>query len=275
MSIPLGFEIGPLYIRFYGIIIMLGVVAAAYLTARLARWKGLDTELVWDGLIWVVIGGVIGARIWHILTPPPSMVERGITTMYYLTHPLDAINIRQGGLGIPGAVIGGVLALYLFSRYRKQNFLTWMDIASPALALGQAIGRWGNFINQEVYGSPTDLPWGIKIDPQFRLPEFREYERFHPLFLYESLLSFANVGILIWIMRRFEDRLHPGDVFLVYLILYPLQRFFLEFLRLDSSLVGGINANQAFMAIISVVAIAILLWRHVINPRISKAKPAV
>lgn len=271
MGIPTGFEIGPLTIRFYGIIIMLGVVAAAYLASRIARWKGMDSEIVWDGLIWVVIGGIIGARLWHIFTPPPSMVERGITTLYYLTHPLDAINIRQGGLGIPGAVIGGILALILFSRYKKQSVLVWMDIAAPALALGQAIGRWGNFINQELYGLPSDLPWAIRIDPQYRLPEFKEYETFHPLFLYESLLSFANVGILIWLMRRFDKRLHNGDIFLVYLILYPVERFFLEFLRLDSSQVGGINANQTFMALIAVAAILILVWRHWLYPRFVNA----
>lgn len=264
---PTGFSVGPIYIRFYGIIIMLGVVAAAFLADRVARRKGLDSELVWDGLVWVVIGGIIGARVWHILTPPPSMVERGITTLYYLTHPLDAINIRQGGLGIPGAVIGGILALYIYSRRRDLNFLIWLDIAAPALALGQAIGRWGNFVNQELYGLPTNLPWGIQIDPEYRLPGYLDVERYHPLFLYESLLSFANVGILIWLTWRYAERLKNGDIFLIYLILYPLERFFLEFLRLDPSQVGGINANQTVMGIIALVAAAILIWRHFLSPK--------
>ncbi len=268
---PTGFDIGPLTIRFYGIIIMLGVLAAALLIAWVARRKGLDTDLVWDGLIWVVIGGVLGARIWHILTPPPSMIDQGLTTMHYLTHPLDAIAIWNGGLGIPGAVIGGVIAIYLYCRRKNQNFLMWADIAAPGLALGQAIGRWGNFINQELYGLPSDLPWAIKIDPQYRLPEYKIVERYHPLFLYESLFSFANVILLLWVMRRFEDRLYDGDVFLIYLILYPVERFFLEFLRLDPSQVAGLNANQTVMAAVAIAATAILIVRHLIKPKTDKA----
>ena len=167
---PAGFNIGPLFIYYYGIILMLGALAGAWLASVEARRKGQNTDLVWDAFFWVLIGGILGARIWHILTPPPSMVERGITTLYYLTHPLDAINIRNGGLGIPGAVIGGVIALLWFCRRKKLNPLLWLDIAAPGLALGQAIGRWGNYFNQEVYGQPTTLPWGIFLDPAYRSP---------------------------------------------------------------------------------------------------------
>ena len=143
-----GFQIGPLTVRFYGLILMSGVVAAAVLSYFTAKRRELDTEIVIDSLTWVVIGGVIGARIWHILTPPASMVEQGITTLYYLTHPLDALAIWRGGLGIPGAVAGGALAFYLYARKRGLRFGVWADIFAPGLALGQAIGRWGNFINQ-------------------------------------------------------------------------------------------------------------------------------
>jgi phosphatidylglycerol:prolipoprotein diacylglycerol transferase len=259
---PTGFEIGPLTIRFYGVIIMVGALAAAWLATVEARRRGENPELVWDGLVWVLIGGIIGARIWHILTPPPSSVDIGVTTMYYLSHPLDAIAIWKGGLGIPGAVIGGALALYVFCRRKKLNFLLWVDIATPALALGQAIGRWGNFVNQELYGYPSDLPWAIKIDPQYRLPGFEDQETFHPLFLYESLWNLGIVIILLWIGRKYEKRLFPGDIFLVYLILYPLGRFLLEFIRIDQAVVAGINANQALMAVIAVLAAGLLLWRH-------------
>lgn len=256
------FEIFGIKIYYYGIILMTGALSAAFLADREARRRKLNTDFVWDGLVWVLIGGIIGARIWHILTPPPSMVEQGITTAFYLTHPLDAINIRKGGLGIPGAVIGGGLALYLFCRRRKISFATWGDIAIPGVALGQAIGRWGNFVNQEVYGAPTNLPWAITIDPQYRLPEFQQYATYHPLFLYESIWNLLNMGLLLWLGRRYADRLLAGDLILVYAIFYPVGRFFLEFLRLDAAQIAGINANQAFMAIVAVASSALLIWRH-------------
>ena len=182
--------------------------------------------------------------------------------MFYLTHPFDLINLRNGGLGIPGAVIGGVITLYFFSRKRGLNFAEWTDIAAPSLALGQAIGRWGNFVNQELYGAPTNLPWKIYIDPAHRLPGFETQEYYHPLFLYESLWNLANMALLMWLTRRYADRLKNGDIFLVYLIVYPIGRFLLDFLRLDASMVGGINANQTTMAIVAVLSAAALLWRH-------------
>lgn len=259
---PQGFYIGPLFIRYYGIIVTLGAFAAAWLSSREAKRRGLDPEFVWDGLIWVLIGGIVGARLWHIFTPPESMVEQGITTYYYLTHPLDAINIRQGGLGIPGAVIGGGLALYVFTRRKQQKFAVWADIVAPALALGQAIGRWGNFINQELYGGPTDLPWGIFIEPRYRVPGYEMFERFHPLFLYESIWNLANMFFLILISKRFADRMRAGDVFLIYLVTYPVGRFLLEFMRLDAAKIGGINANQTLMVVVASLASIALIIRH-------------
>jgi phosphatidylglycerol:prolipoprotein diacylglycerol transferase len=259
---PTGLQVGPLYIRFYGIILMIGALAGAWLAAHEAKRQDQDPEIIWDGLIWVLIGGILGARIWHILTPPPSMVEQGITTAWYLTHPLDALAIWRGGLGILGAVVGGVLALYLFTRKNKLSFLFWMDVGAPGLALGQAIGRWGNFVNQELYGKPTNLPWAIHIDPQYRLPGYENQATYHPLFLYESLWNLANMFLLLWISRRLADRLKPGDVFLTYLLVYPIGRFLLEFIRLDPSMVAGLNANQTVMLIVALVAGGILFWRH-------------
>jgi len=177
-----GIKIGPLTLNFYGLLIMLGVIAAAILSFYEAKRRNLNTDVILDSLTWIVIGGVIGARLWHIFTPPASMVAQGITTQYYLTHPLAAIAVWRGGLGIPGAVAGGAFAFYLYSKKRGLKFGLWADIFAPGLALGQAIGRWGNFINQEVYGSPSDLPWAITIDPQHRLPEFMAYETYHPYF---------------------------------------------------------------------------------------------
>ncbi len=257
-----GFFIGPIEIRYYALIILAGIIAATVLSYFETRRRGKDPEVVIDSLTWIVIGGIIGARIWHILTPPASMVEQGITTLYYLTHPLDAIAIWNGGLGIPGAVAGGALALYLYTRKRGLKFGFWADIYVPGLALGQAIGRWGNFVNQELYGSPSTLPWAITIDPQHRLPEYMDVATYHPLFLYESLFNLANMGFLLWVSRKYAGRLKHGDVFLSYLVTYPVFRFFMEYLRLDNSFVGGINANQALMFVIAVVSAAVIVWRH-------------
>ena len=259
---PEGFPIGPLFVRFYGIILMLGAVGGAWLATRQARRRGYEPEIVWDLLTYLLIGGIIGARLWHILTPPPSSE---ITAAWYLTHPLDALAVWKGGLGIPGAVIGGIVVLYFYTRKNKLDFAQWADICAPSLALGQAIGRWGNFFNQELYGLPTNLPWKIYIDPDHRPTAFAKYvniEYYHPLFLYESLWNLGNMFLLLWVSRRFADRLKSGDIFIIYLIVYPIGRFLLDFLRLDASMVGGININQTIMAVVAVFAAAALLWRH-------------
>jgi phosphatidylglycerol:prolipoprotein diacylglycerol transferase len=138
----------------------------------------------------------------------------------------------------------------------------WADIAAPGVALAQAIGRWGNFFNQELYGKPSNLPWAIYIDPANRVPGYENYSTFQPLFLYESLWNLLNMGLLLWLERRFPDKLKEGDLFLTYLIGYPIGRFFLEFLRLDSPRFGTININQTIMLIVIVVASFLLYWRH-------------
>jgi phosphatidylglycerol:prolipoprotein diacylglycerol transferase len=258
-----GILIGTTYlVRFYGVIIMVGVIMAAYIAYRRAKQYGQDPEQVLNMLTWVLIAGVLGARIWHILTPPPSMVAIGFDTRYYLTPPLAALDIRKGGLGIVGAVIGGLNALILFTRKNKLPLLTWTDIIAPGLALAQAIGRWGNFVNQELYGPPTSLPWGIYIEPRMRPPQFADQAYYHPTFLYESIWNIGSAIFLIWLSRKYARRLKPGDIFAVYLINYSVIRILLEFIRLDSSTVAGLNANQVFMVVVGIGAIIWLLWRH-------------
>jgi phosphatidylglycerol:prolipoprotein diacylglycerol transferase len=249
-------------IYYYGIILMSGVVAASLLSARVAKNRGENPDFLWDLLPWIVVAGVIGARLWHIFTPPPSMIEQGITTQYYLTHPLEALNLRNGGLGIPGAVIAGLLAAYYYCKIKKQNLWKWADIIVVGLPLGQAIGRFGNYVNQELYGAPTDLPWGIFIDIQRRLPDYLEFSHYHPIFLYEALWSFATVGLLLWIGNKYQKSLKLGDMFLIYLITYPTIRIILDFLRLDASEIGGLNANQSFMVVILIASAVTLFLRH-------------
>ncbi len=267
-DIPLPFGLHSFHIYFYGICIMAGVIAAAFIAQGEAKRRGLDPNFLWDALFWVVLAGIVGARLWHIFTPPPSMVEQGITTKWYLTHPLDMINIRNGGLGIPGAVIGGAIALWILSRRNKSSFLTWADVVAPGVALAQAIGRWGNFFNQELYGKPTNLPWKLYIDPLHRVPGYENDNYFHPLFFYESIWNVLIMAFLLFAARRFKNWLKPGDILFGYMILYAIGRFSLEFLRLDASQVGGINFNQTFMVVVMVVG-GVLIF---INHRLRRAK---
>ena len=220
------------------------------------------SEMAWDIMPWALLGGVLGARLWHILLPPASMVEQGITTMYYLTHPLNALAIWNGGLGIPGAVIGGFIAVWIYCRNKGIPVGFWADAIAPGLALAQAVGRWGNFFNQELYGAPTDLPWKLFISPQFRLAKYTNISYYHPLFLYESLWNLANMGLLLWLSRRYQAKLKTWDVFFVYMIFYGFGRFMLEFLRLDPAPLGTFNANQSFMAVAVVAGAVGLILNH-------------
>ncbi len=259
-----GFYIGTLFIYWYGVIIMFGALMAALLATREAKRRGIDPELIWDMMPWLLVAGILGARIWHILTPPASMVEQGITTQYYLTHPLAMLNIRNGGLGIPGGVMGGALALWLYARAKKMHFSSWVDIIAPGLALAQGIGRWGNFMNQELYGAPTDLPWKIFIEPAKRLPEYMDQAYYHPMFLYESLWNLLIMAVLLILGRKMKEKLFRGDIFLIYLVMYPFGRFMLEFMRLDPSNVGGMNANQTLMGVIASASLIMILLRHTV-----------
>lgn len=260
-----GIQIGPLFIHWYGLIIMIGALVGAWLSTRLAPRHGQDPELVWDMLPWLLLGGIIGARLWHVLTPPASMVAQGLTTRYYFTHPLEILAIWNGGLGIPGAVMGGVLALWLYLRKRGLPLLPWLDTISPGLAIAQAIGRWGNYVNQELYGAPTDLPWKLFIDEAHRLPEYRDVAYYHPLFLYEFIWNAIVCLMLVWVGGKFRQQLKPGTIFLLYLILYPGARFLLEFIRLDPSNLAALNANQTLMAVIALSSAAVLIYQYLIK----------
>ena len=261
---PQGFNIGPLTIRFYAILIIIGAIVGSWLAARQAKKHGEDSELVLDLLPWLLIGGIIGARLWHVFTPSASNIAQGVTTENYLRNPIEILKMWKGGLGIPGGVIGGALALIIYTKSKKLSFWQWADFIAPGLLVGQAIGRWGNFVNQEVYGRPTNLPWAITIDPQYRISGFEQVAKYHPLFLYESLLNLAGAGVLIWIDRKFKDKLFKGDIFFGYMIWYSTVRFLLEFLRLDPSPVNGININQTSMLVVGVIAVAILILRHTV-----------
>lgn len=245
-----GLSLGPLLFRWNGLLIALGIATGALLSAHQAKQRNYDPEIIYHLFLPLTMWGLIGARLWHILTPPLSSVELGLTTQYYFSHLTDFVAFWIGGFGIPGAWIGAALALYYFARKNEFPFLELADILAPGLALAQAIGRLGNYFNQELYGLPTNLPWKIFIDPAHRLSGFEKINFYHPLFAYEAILNFANMIFVLWFVRRFDGTLKVGDVILAYLGFYSLSRFLLEFLRLDISVVRGININQVFFVIV-------------------------
>lgn len=250
----------PIY--WYGIITVICILVGCFVASLEAKRRGLNPDHVWNGLILVIIFGVIGARLYHVISSPQGLM-RGFE--YYRQHPVEILMIRQGGLGIFGAIAGGVLAVFVYARWQKLHFPTWLDIAAPGLALGQAIGRWGNFFNQELYGYPTTVPWGIPIDQRFRLPQYAnlpETTRFHPTFLYESIWNLVVFLILMYVARRYGERLLTGELFLLYCILYPLGRFFIEFQRPDAWMMGPLAAAQVLSLLIMAAAIALMVYRH-------------
>ena len=262
---PIAFRLGPLAVHWYGIILVVAVLVAAYVASLEARRRGQDPDHVWNALLLCLILGIIGARLYHVFSSPRGGMQGW---EYYRQHPIAILQIWRGGLGIYGAVAGGVLGVYIYARLNKLNFLQWVDIGAPGLILAQAIGRWGNFVNQELYGYPTNLPWGIPIDPPYRISPYDDLSvyppstRFHPTFLYESLWCLLGFIVLMYVARRYADRLLDGDIICLYAIWYPLGRFFIEALRPDAWLIGGIPAAQIFAVISVVVSSAVILYRH-------------
>ncbi|MBN1486058.1 MAG: prolipoprotein diacylglyceryl transferase, partial [Anaerolineae bacterium] len=259
---PVAFRIGSFAIYWYGIILTSGILAVGLLTAKRAERAGYDPDHAWNALMLCMVLGIIGARLYHVFTPTPSMGD----PLYYWHNPLQIFNLRRGGLGIYGAIIGAVIGIIIYARRAGLDPWVWMDLAAPAVPLGQAIGRWGNFINQELYGFPTDLPWAIYISPENRLPGYRDYERFHPLFLYESLWNLAAFGLLMYLSRPKADgtpRLLKGELVGLYVIIYSLGRFLLEFLRLDTPFIGSsaLSIAQIFSLVLIAGTGGVMIYR--------------
>jgi phosphatidylglycerol:prolipoprotein diacylglycerol transferase len=251
---PVLLRIGPIAIHWYGVLIVTGAMLAAYLTSKLSSRNGHDPEISWNLLLACLVAGVIGARLYHVIS--------GSNWQYYRAHPGEIFGLQMSGFGIYGAVLGGVVGLWIFTRFSKLRFLEWADYAAPGLILAQAIGRWGNFFNQELYGPPTDLPWGVYIAPEYRLPGLEAFDRFHPTFLYESVLCFAGFLALYYLARHWANGRLYGDIFFLYCLIYPVIRFFTEFLRPDAWKIGDIPAAQ-WISLGSIALFAVLLiTRH-------------
>ena len=247
-------DLGPLSFHVYGLLLAIGVVIAVKMT--MVRWghKGGTPADILDGALVVVISGVVGARVYHVITDY-QLFDDG--------RWADALKIWKGGLSIWGAVIGGAIAVIVICHRRHLPTLVVMDCMGPGIVLAQAIGRWGNYFNQELFGKPTTLPWGLEISLQNRPLGYEKYSTFQPTFLYESLACLAIAGILLLVEHR--ARLKIGQTFALYVALYTFARFFFETMRIDPAHeIAGMRVNAWVSVFVFLFGIAWFVWlgRH-------------
>jgi phosphatidylglycerol:prolipoprotein diacylglycerol transferase len=259
---PIFFHLGILNIYWYGLGYVVGIVGGILIIFSLNRDCQIKKELLWDLFFWLIIFGLLGARFYYVI----------LNLEYFFQNPLDVFKIWQGGMAIHGAIIAGLITLFFyckkhkpltpFSKNRRDelNFRFLSDIFAPALVFGQMIGRWGNYFNQELYGLPTNLLWGIPIDFKNRINGYENFEFFHPTFLYESLGCLLILLILFFLYKKIPQMRGTGNIFLIYLILYSILRFFLEFLRIDSTLmILGIKYPQIMSIILILISFGFLI----------------
>ena len=259
-------EVGPLTLHAYGFMLLLAILAAMAVAGILWTRRGGDWDLVLRTAMWGVAGGIVGARLYHVVTSWSEVDDpkwRGI------------FEIWEGGLGIWGGIAGGVLVGSIVIRRAGESVLRFMDVAAPGLLLAQAVGRVGNYFNQELFGTPTDLPWGLEIAPENRPERYADTETFHPLFLYESLWNLAGVAVLLWILAR--RRLRAPGVFCLYVAWYTFGRFWLEQIRTDEAHeLLGLRLNAWVSLALFVAALAVLVWsqRRPDSPERGERRPS-
>ena len=264
---PLVVQLGPFSLRWYGLLIATAVLMGLSLAMRLGRRRGIDPGLIADLLPLLVLGAVVGARLYYVL----------LEWRQYQGRWGEMFAVWNGGIAIHGALIGGTLTLVLFCRWRRQAFWPLLDVLVPAVALGQAIGRWGNFFNSEAFGLPTDLPWGLTIPPASRPLQFLDRSTFHPTFLYESIWNLGVCALLLLLIRqaaRGRLRLPDGALSCVYLMAYSSGRVWIEALRLDPLCLvglppfcaGGLRMAQ-LMSLLLIVLGGLGLWWLLIRRR--------
>jgi phosphatidylglycerol---prolipoprotein diacylglyceryl transferase len=251
-------QLGPLVIRWYGLLIASAVLIGVSLSRNLAKHRGVKPELIDSLVIWLVIAAIPCARLYYVF------FEWG----EYAQHPLQIFQVWKGGIAIHGAILGGLVVAIIFSRIKQISFWQLADLVAPSLILGQAIGRWGNFFNSEAFGSPTDLPWKLYIPDYHRPLGYEKFAYFHPTFLYESLWNLMVFGLLLALFFgtiKIKPQLKKGTIFLVYCVGYGLGRFWIEGLRTDSLMLGPLRIAQ----IVSLVGIALGLlglgWLYLRN----------
>jgi phosphatidylglycerol:prolipoprotein diacylglycerol transferase len=252
-------------LHWYGLIMAVGIILAGMVAEWGVKQRGENGEHIWDLLIWAVPFGIVGARLWYVAND----ILGGGT--YYLDKPLRILNIPEGGLHFYGAVLFGALGALIFVKKNKLDFRIFLDAAGPALLIGQALVRPANFINQELYGPPTDLPWGIAIDAAHRIAPWQnmfefpfETTRFHPTFAYEMLWNFLAAGILSWLFLEYKKKIKPSTIFAGCLILEGVGRELIEFFRPDQPVLAGTDISYSRIAagIMILVGVIWLLIRY-------------
>ena len=259
---PIALQLGPFTVFWYGIGYALGLAAAYVVMSREARRRGHDAEILANGLIVVAIAALIGGRAYHVIDQWQNL---------YAADPIKVFLPPYTGLGVYGGLITGTIAAFLYARWRHTSFWTWTDIVAPGLFTMQAIARWGNFFNQELYGPPTNLPWGIAIQCEHRIAQYAcpagspptatLGEHFQPLFLYESLAGLLGLVVLLILARRYADRLRTGQLLAFFFIWYGIVRFALETLRADNWTFFGIPTAQIFSSLFILAGVAMFLVR--------------
>jgi phosphatidylglycerol:prolipoprotein diacylglycerol transferase len=255
---PVAFQLGSFPVYWYGVCYAVGLAASYAVITREARRRGLDARLVDNGIIIVAAAALIGGRLYHVIDQ----------WQLYQDDWLKIVLPPYTGLGVYGGIILGAIVAWILIRRWKQSFWRWADVIAPGLFVMQAIGRWGNFFNQELYGPPTDLPWGITIDCAHRVPIYpcETYPvattGFHPLFLYESLSGALGAVTLLWIARRYGRHMRPGDLWLMFLIWYSAVRLVLETLRTGNWTAFGVPVAMLVSVAVIAVALGALAWRH-------------
>lgn len=241
-------ELGPLEFRAYGVMIALGVLAAVWLTRRRWEERGGDPDRISAMAMWAVPAGLVGARIYHVVTD--WRFDEGWA---------EPFKIWEGGLGIPGGMAAGIFVGLWYMRRHGESLAMTLDSVAPALPLAQAIGRMGNWFNQELFGRPTDLPWAIEIDPDHRPAGYLTHETFHPTFLYEALWNIGVMFVVMWIDRRRVIR--PGGLIAIWVLGYGIGRLWIEMVRIDfANEILGVRVN-IWISSIAIIASAIWLAR--------------
>ncbi|AFZ44490.1 prolipoprotein diacylglyceryl transferase [Halothece sp. PCC 7418] len=266
---PILVELGPITIRWYGLLIASAVIIGVFLSQYLAQKRNINPDLLGDLSIWLVLAAIPGARLYYVAFEWEKYAQR----------PEAIIAIWQGGIAIHGAIIGGAIAALIFARINRISFWQLADLVSPSLILGQAIGRWGNFFNSEAFGTPTALPWKLYIPPANRPPQYAEEAFFHPTFLYESMWNLGVFALLIYLFfwgLKHPNRYRVGTLAFVYMAAYSCGRIWIEGLRTDSLMLGSIQVAQLISLFGIIVGIFGLIWlyqmRHSLPDVVSKQK---